>query len=104
MIGRLLAALLLSAVLLVAGASVADARDAPSPGYDARATTAPVTARATGRTRRARATRRARTPPSGLPRTGSNTAELATAGLAAVAVGGGMFVLARRRKLSLTTI
>jgi LPXTG-motif cell wall-anchored protein len=87
MIRRMFAALLLSGVLLVAGASMASADDGygtyPVPEAPPAQPDQPDT-------------------PSALPRTGSNTGTLVAAGAGALALGGGLLVVSKRRQLAVS--
>ncbi len=89
-IRRVLAALLLSGLLLVAGASGAAADGYGSDGDSHYGSTYPVPDAPPA------ASDDSAAPPV-LPRTGSDSGMLVAVGLGAVAVGGGLVVMARRR-------
>ena len=89
-IRRVLGALLLTGVLLVAGATAASA-DGYGPTY-------PVPSVPP------QAPPGAPEPPPTLARTGSDSGVLVGAGIGAIAVGGGLVVLARQRKRRLAVI
>ena len=87
LVRRALGALLLSVVLLVAGATAAAA--------DGYGTTYPVPSVPPGTPDEPPPS-----PPPVLARTGSSSAPMIGVGLGAVAVGGGLVVFARRRRLA----
>ena len=89
-IRRVLAALLLSGLLLVAGASAASADGYGSDGDSHYGSTYPVPEGPP-------ATPNDSAAPPVLARTGSDSGAIVAVGLGAVAVGGGLVLLARRR-------